>query len=264
MSRRAIASLRLLTVGVLLLGSAAGAVESADDIMKCMKANQPSKSSVQTIAMRSKDRIGAITSMHAQIWWRKDDAGRSQLHMRFDDPPDLRDSALLLLEKEGRNDMFMFLPELGRTRRVTAQMMNGSMFGTDFTYEDFEVLQGIADTGSLERGEDAVLDDRPAYVLVQTPDAEVSSPYDRIRTYVDRDTCLARRIEFFGRGDQLRKELDADWSTAEQVGSVWIAKRIVQKDVVEGTETELEIEKIEVDVDIPRHMFSQSSLERRR
>lgn len=261
--------LRLLAAALpLLAGGAAGAADPAtatvDDVVACMEENQPRVSSVQTISMNSKDRIGAVTTMHADLYWQKSEEGLSQIHIRFDDPPDLRDSALLMLEKRGHNDVFMYLPELGRTRRVTTDMMNGSMFGTDFTYEDFQVLQGIAETASRERGEDAELEGRKAYVVVQTPRPEDQSVYERIHSYVDQETCLIRRIEFFGRGGQLRKVLDSDWSTASEVGGVWIAKRIVLKDQVEETSTELEIEKVEMDVDIPRRMFSQASLEKRR
>jgi hypothetical protein len=40
---------------------------------------------------------------------------------RFTDPPDLRDTAVLLLEEQaegGGDQLFVFLPMLGRVRRV--------------------------------------------------------------------------------------------------------------------------------------------------
>ena len=256
--------LALALCAALVLAASSRAVETADDVVSCMSKNQPEKSAVQTVRMIATDRMGADTATRGKMYWQKGADGLSRIFMRFDEPPDLRDAALLMLEKkDGESDTFMYLPELGKTRRVTTHMMSGSMFGTDFSYEDFAVLQGVADT-SAELGEVADLEGRSAFMLVQQPAPEARSDYDRIVTYVDRETCLLRRAEFFGKGGTLRKLLDVDWSSVEQVGRHWFPKRIVQKDEIEGTHTTLLIEEIEVDVDLPTRMFSRSALERRR
>ena len=53
---------------------------------------------------------------------------------------------VLLLEKKDRMpDQFMYLPELRKVRRVTKRSVAGSMFGTDFSYEDFERFQARMD-----------------------------------------------------------------------------------------------------------------------
>jgi hypothetical protein len=250
---------------ILLLPTLPGhALETVDEVSKCMEENQPKGNSVQTLSMASKDRTGAVTTMEAMLFLNREKEGRTKIHMRFDAPPDLQGAALLMLEgKGGRNDIFMYLPELGKTRRVTSHMMSGSMFGTDFSYEEFEYLQGMAESGSSTLEDPVEIAGRPAYVLVQMPEPESGSDYEKIKSFIDRETCIPARVEFLRKGDQLRKVLEVDWDSVSEQAGVWFPSRIVMKDQIEGTQTELEIKDVDMDADIPRAMFNQSSLERR-
>ena len=59
--------------------------------------------------------------------------------LRVHEPADLEGAGLLLLEKSDRTDMFIYLPDLKKVKRVTSHMLSGSLFGSDFSYEDFEI-----------------------------------------------------------------------------------------------------------------------------
>ena len=119
--------------------------KTAAEIQACVEANMPKTSSVQSIALRAKDRVGAITESKATIYWKKFEDGRSRVLIEFSLPDDLRGASVLLLErKPGERDMFMYLPELRSVKRITSRMVTGSMFGTDFSYEDFEMIEDYA------------------------------------------------------------------------------------------------------------------------
>ena len=240
--------------------------ETIEEIEACVQANFPDDSSIQEIAMHSFDEAGEPTAlpMEAKIYWKMGENEHSQVLMEFDNPPDLRGSSLLMLEKEGRNDMFMYLPEFGRVRRVTSQMASGSMFGTDFSYEDFERLQGIADDAPGERAPDEEVAGRPAYAIDHRPAEDGDSDYERVRSLVDRETCVPLRMEFFGKGNELRKVLETDFSKVTKEATGWMPRELSMNDVSEGTRTTLSVKSIEVNADIPRKMFTQSQLERRR
>ena len=139
---------RLLTLvaalPLLVCPPAAAELETADAIDACYRANFPKASSTQTVSMNAKDRIGAITSSRAKLYWKRFPDDRSKVLMKFFKPAELRGAGLLMIEKAGRNDMMLYLPELGRVKRVTKHMNSSSVFGTDFSYEEFERIQGIA------------------------------------------------------------------------------------------------------------------------
>ena len=72
------------------------------------------------------------------------------------------------------------------------------------------------------------------------------------------------RTEFFdGEGDP-RKVLLVDSGSIERDSGLWIPRKMTMKDMRDGTETDLHIEKFEIGVDIPRKTFNQASLARTR
>ena len=253
-----------LAIGLALgLPLAAGALsddKTAADIETCMQENFPSDSSIQSIVMVSNDRVGNANEMRSKIFWQKGDEDQSKVLMLFDDPPDLRGAALLMLEKPSRSDMFMYLPELGKTRRVTSHMMSSSMFGTDFSYEQFERMQGMADDATSERQPDADVEGRPVYVIANVPGPESDSEFDRVVSYVDRETCVMLKVEFFEKGDELTKVMTSPFGTVTQEPSGWVPRQINMKNLIEGTDTTIEVTEIETGAEIPRKYFSQSKL----
>jgi outer membrane lipoprotein-sorting protein len=250
----------LLAVFPLLLGSPASAeLETADAIDACYRSNFPKVSSVQTVSMNSKDRIGAVTTSKAKLYWKKFDEDRSKVMMKFFKPAEMRGAGLLMVQKSERNDMMIYLPELGRVKRVTKHMSSSSMFGTDFSYEEFERIQGIANDAPATRLDDSPASDRPAYVLEIRP-LEGDSAYERIKSWVDKETCVALRAEFYERGDKPRKVMTADASRLTREGEIWMSREMLMKDLRDETETVMLVEEVDVGADIPRKMFSEREL----
>ncbi len=251
-----------LSLSVLALAHVVSAEpRTAAEIEACVEANMPKTSSVQTVALRAKDRVSAVTESKATIYWKKFEDDRSRLLIEFSQPDDLRGASVLLLErKAGERDMFMYLPELRSVKRITSRMVSGSMFGTDFSYEDFEMIEDYAARSQSTRVEDALIDDQPTWVLESRPAAGEVGAYARIVEYIDPKTCVRIKTELFEENDRLRKVASSDRSTLKQVSGLWYAPRLTLRDLVKETETELAIDKIEVGVEIPAKRFSQANL----
>ena len=82
--------------------------------------------------------------LEAEMFWEKDQATRlSNVLLSSTTRPSCAAPRCSCSRRSPQNDMFMFLPELGKTRRITTQMVQGNMMGTDFSYEDFQRLQGM-------------------------------------------------------------------------------------------------------------------------
>jgi hypothetical protein len=236
-------------------------LQTAEEIVACNEANFPQSSSVQNITMQVSDSAGAITTTKAEIYWKKLDDGLSGVLVRLFEPLDVRGSAFLMLEKEKRNDLFVYLPELGNVRRVHGRMMSTSLFGTDISYGEFEHIQSMAESSSAVRQADSDVDGRPSYVVEVRPTEAEESAYERIRTFIDQETCITLRAEFYERGEEARKVFSADVSslTAENDG-IWIARRYAVHDKRDSTETAIVVDSVEIGKHIPRKMFSQREL----
>ncbi len=257
--------LRSCWLPLLILGLAAAArgaePKTAAEIHACIEANMPKTSSVQTIALRAKDRTGAVTESKATIYWKKFDDGRSRVLIEFSQPDDLRGASVLLLERTGgERDMFMYLPELRTVKRITSRMVTGSMFGTDFSYEDFDMIEDYAAKAQSRRLDDATLDGQPAWLLESRPAAGEMGTYTRILEYIDPRTCVRIKTELYEEKDRLRKVASSDRKSLKEVSGLWYAPSLTLRDLVKQTETELAIDKLEVGVEIPAKLFSEANL----
>lgn len=251
---------------LLILGAVPVALglETAEEIQACTRANFPEQTSLQTIELTSLDRSGGKRTLEARVFWKRFDGKQPRVLIRVDAPPDLSGAGYLVIEKKADDDMYMYLPAVQKTRRISAGMLSDQLWGTDFSYEDIKQLEGIAIQGQNERLEDASVADRATYVLSLRPSSEKESSYEKIVSFVDQETCVILRTEFFERGDRLRKILLADPKQVTKQGKYWIAGEYDMSDVRDETRTWLRIKKTVNDEPIPDRTFNPSLLARGR
>jgi hypothetical protein len=238
--------------------------ETEDEATLCIQKNLPKKTSVQTVRFETRDRLGAETTTRAKVLGKVFDDGSRRMVTRFYEPRDMRGCALLVIEQTGRNDIFLYTPELRRTKRVTARAAGNSLFGTDFSYEDFERLQGLQSGSKTTRQPDSTVNDRTVYVLETRPEQEDESVYQRIVAFIDPNTCIALKTESFEAGKQLRKVLTVEPGKIVKRGDIWVAEELLMRDIRDQTETRLVVEEIILDEPLSDKRFRQAELDRKR
>lgn len=258
----------LLGAIALVFSRAAAPVDlgaGVEEIQRCTEQNLPAKTARDEVVLERRDRVGDTRRLAAVVHWKRGADGLSRVLVRVLEPPDERGTAVLLLEHEGREpDMFTYLPELKKVRRITARSLSGSFLGTDFSYEDLQEIESVAERARVERLPDADVGGRPVFVLSATPAPGSGSAYERVVSYVDRESCVTLRTVFFGPGDKPSKELTVAFDDVERVGARWQPRKLRLSDVENGSETSLEIRKSEHDVDLPDRIFSRGELEKGR
>jgi hypothetical protein len=251
---------------VVVAGAGARAEEDAPasasaEVESCLRRNMPKRSSVQSVRFDTTDRLGSTRTIEGKIFWRRgEDDAHSKTLVRVEAPPELRGSSYLLIEKPGTLDIFVYLPEYQKVRRITAHALAGSLFGTDFSYEDMMRLRHVFEQQHGARLPDEAVGARAAYVLELRPAPETGSSYERVRAWVDRASCVPLRMEFVAKGGALAKELVTDAATLAQRGELWLASGFLLRDLHEQTETTLRLGDIEMDVDLPDRLFSERAL----
>jgi hypothetical protein len=211
---------------------------TAAEIQTCVQKNFPDDSMVQTVKMVSVDRLGVERVL------------------------EVRGAAVLVLEKKPQNDMFMFLPELGKSRRITSQMVQGNMMGTDFSYEDFQRLQGLLTSLDSKRMPDATVAERAAFVTESVP-SDPSSEYSMVRSFVDHETCVPLQVELFVKGSaEPAKRLTMNPKAFSKEKKGVFPREIAMQDLRTETSTTIVIEKLKLSVPIERKRFSASELDR--
>lgn len=245
---------------VLVAAVPAYAIETLKEIEDCVRGNRPDETSLQTVAFVRTDRAGDEKRSRAKVYWKRFPGDLSKVLIRVSEPVKSRGSGLLLIENEDSTDRFLYLPALRKVRRITKSSSSGSLLGTDFSSADLEEWQRLRDDRDSERLEDAVVEGRPVWKIQSIPDDPTDSGYERIVSFIDQASCVALKVEYYARGDQLRKVLTIDPDHVTLESGLHIARRMRMSDLLENTATDLVVESIEIGLPIRDKVFTKKEL----
>jgi outer membrane lipoprotein-sorting protein len=180
--------------------------------------------------------------------FRSDDGIAEKQLVEYMDPADVRGTKFLSISERGGGEpeMWLYLPALGRERRIAGHMTKGDFMGTDFTYEEIGGSLAYSEDYDAVRLDDENYDGHACYVLDLTPRTE--GGYARVRMWVWRDEMIPLRIQFFGTDGLLTKQLlisDLRWDEAGEC----IPHRITMSNELAGTKSIIEILEIRNEVD---------------
>jgi len=177
-------------------------------------------------------------------------------------PHYLRGMTILTIESEDRgHDAFIYLPSLGKVRRISTAQRGDSFFGSDVTYEDLERRR--IDEYDLDRMEAGASGGEPAYVISGRSRREFS--YARIVFVVSQADSAILETQHFKRGQEtpFRVISAPRGGMVEKDGHV-LPTRLTVYNRLRGTSTEVAFEDLQVNPAIDDHLFSASTLERDR
>jgi hypothetical protein len=250
----------LLLALLLAVPALAVADDSGKEITDCAARNVPEPDSVRALRLSYHGKEGAERVTVLRTFGRRTDAGLRQLLVRFIKPDDIRGTEFLLLERKDGNDIYFASPDLGPAKHISGRGRSATLFGTDLSYEDFEHMHGFNRPGESKRLPDETLSERAVYVVETRPADPESSAYESVLSYVDKQTCVALRIEFFEAGGRIRKELVANPDWVRKEGPVWMAHMALMRDLRELTTTQLLVDSSDHGVDLTPEMFSIEGL----
>lgn len=253
-----------VTALLFLTGARSASAATLEEIETCVAANIPEKSLRQSQTLSVADRKGSERSLEIDYEWKRFPEDRSKAVMRVTSPPDMRGTAVLLIQNKDRgNDAFSYLPEIGKTRRLNSRSLSSTVFGSDFSYEDIQYLQSLVDGSDQKLLADSRVNERPVYAVESRSQTGKDSSYDRIVTYIDAERCVLVRAEMYGSGDRLRKTMTASPAKVVARGKAWEATEIRADNLLQGTHSVLRIEESERDAPIKDAVFTPGALERR-
>jgi Outer membrane lipoprotein-sorting protein len=251
--------MKILVAALLTIYSLSGsAVEIPQAIKSCMQRNLPETTSAQSIELRARDRSGYEQVLEADVYWKRYAEDQARVMMYFREPVDIRGARFLVVEKQPQNDMYIYMPSLFKVRRVTSRNISNSIMGTDFSYEDFERIQGVLSDLHAEQFPDDTLAGRAVYVLMSYPDE--SSGYVKVATYIDKESCVPLRTEFYERGHELRKQLTVDPADIRHQAGISYPGELVVKDLKQKTETRLIVRNVHIGIELGDDLFDADKL----
>jgi len=215
-----------------------------------------------TLSTRSKMTITAkngTSSERVVDQYSKDGPKGSRAMIVFQSPASVAGTRFLTMENAGSaDDRWIFLPSLGKVRRVAASEGSGSFMGTDFSYDDISsASRGVAsDTHTIVREEE--YGGTACYVIQSIP-KDSSYQYSKMVQWITKDNLITVKIELYDKKSALVK-------TAEMSGIKNIQGRLtvtVTKMTTHaaGTYTTITNEITKYDDPIPEKVFTVEFLE---
>ena len=247
----------------------AGAAETVDSssVAACMRANLPTQFAVEHFSLISQDDSGYEEAIGGQIFYRQgSDQGpgnRAGAMMQIQQPAPLRGSAYLIIETDNylRDGLFVYLPALKRVRRISGEMADGQLFGTDITYYDFALFRhAFKDMDAVEVTAGTV-DGRPVHKLVIRPrDATV---YDKAIASIDAETCVPRRLKLYQDG-RLRKIFSVPLHAIKADGDRWYPAEFTMHDLQSNSRTTFQTLELHTGEALPDALFNPATFYRSR
>jgi hypothetical protein len=191
-----------------------------------------------------------------------------RLLIRFDYPNDIRGTAFLVWEHpDSEDERFLYLPALGRVRRIAGAETQESFVGSDFTYEDiggrefdeytyaFAGADGTSATWTLP-GDGAA---RPAWRL-ESRRKDPNAEFPRVVSIVLKDSYIVVQADVFNRRNEKQKVYTV--RRIEQIEGIWTVMDSEMTNALEKTRTELVVESTDYNVGLKEADFSRRELER--
>lgn len=186
--------------------------------------------------------------------------GADRQLLEYLEPADVRGTKFLSVEEPGGGtQMWLYLPTLGRERRIAGSDTQDQFMGTDFSYEEISGGSTYKTDYTAQRLPDTTLDGRPVYVLRLTPKSS-QSRYSSVQLWIWKETFLPLRIEFFDRRGQLEKRLTTADLRQDERGE-WLPYLIGMANVKAQTKTVVQVLEYHPG-DVPEEYFTLRYLRR--
>ena len=266
---------------VLLLAELAGLASSvqsvrpltADEIARRVRDRDTGRDSRLTLRMKLFDRHGRARERAMTLITLR---GRGapgvpstapdgdRLLIRFTYPNDIRGTGFLVWEHPQSDDeRFLYLPSLGRVRRIAGTETQESFVGSDFTYEDIGGREFDDYTYALldENASWSVPGAGPRGAWRLESRRKIGSvQFPRVVSLVLKDTFVVVQADIHNKRNEKQKVYTV--RRLEQIKGVWTVMDAEMTNSLEKSRTELMNEAVDYNVGLKEADFSRRELER--
>lgn len=203
------------------------------------------------IIMIIKRASGEEKRRELMVWTKNNPAGEDWRLMKFLAPADIKDLGFLVLADD---QMYLYMPEFQRVRRIASHNKKESFVGSDFSYDDLGTAGFSAFFIPKFKEEN-----EKAWILELARKPGAKKQYSKIILTVDKATELPVRAELYDDSGQLFK---VETQENSLIGKYWVPTRFVMENARTGTSTVLELRNVRVDQNLTAEIFTQRNLKR--
>ncbi|MCQ9207633.1 MAG: outer membrane lipoprotein-sorting protein [Omnitrophica bacterium] len=178
--------------------------------------------------------------------------------VRFFSPADIEETGFLSWENEAGDDtQYLYLPDLGRSRRIVSSQKDLRFVNTDFTYEDMQRRRPEKDSHKLLKEEK--WHGYSCYVVEYTPKEKKSSQYAKTVQWIEKESLIPVKVEFYNKKGKIFKELKV--AKLEKVNGIWTSMDMLMDDFSEKHKTRMRVLEVLYNRGMDDEVFTLQNME---
>jgi len=175
---------------------------------------------------------------------------------------DLRDYRSLRIQGRGESDdLFVWVPDLRRVRRLTSAQRGDQFFGSNLSLEDLEVH--FPERHEIVGRATTLVEGEPAHIVTTHP--LYDSGYDRADFFIAQSDYAMLEIRFYHVGAlEAYKIARMPRAETESLNGHHLPRRMIFQDLEAGTQTEIYFRSRRVNPPIDQSLLTKTTLESHR
>lgn len=182
--------------------------------------------------------------------------------IRFLSPGDVRNTSTLLIEHQDKDDeIWVYLPAMKKTRRISADNKKSSFVGTDLSYGDILGHKPQDWTHAITQTTDAQL---VIESIAKNEQVSKDSGYSKRINWLNKTNFVAEKTEFYDRSGKLLKTVEnADIRLVDEANQKWQAMKVSAKNHQTGHSTRVHFDEYKANTQaVNTDYFSMRYLEK--
>jgi hypothetical protein len=244
--------------------TAAPAADTPEWVAQQIENRDTGRDSRGDLRMRLYDRHGRVRERLLTVQSLKGRSGAGDKTLvRFTYPNDIKNTGFLVWEHPAADDeRFLYLPALGRVRRIAGEEKQESFVGSDLSYEDIggrdvaDYTYAFTDPNASWTAPDG--SKHPAWGL-ESRAKDRKADYPRTVSLVRKDNFVVVHADVYDVRDTRAKVFDV--RKLERVDGIWTALQLVVVNERDRTRTELDTTSIRYNVGLTDGDFTRRRLE---
>lgn len=237
--------------------------ETAQWVAQQIEQRETGRDSRLTMTMRLFDRQGRMRERSLVISGLRVPRSGDRVLIRFLAPNDIKGTGFLVWEHaDAEDERFLYLPALGRVRRIAGRDTQESFVGSDLSYEDIGGRELNDYTYRFVPRETSwTSSDGRSHAVWQLESraTDTQSTYPRTVSTVLKDNFVVVSATLFNRRNEREKQYDV--RRLEQIAGIWTALDVVMVNEMQRTRTELVVTEARYNTGLSEADFSRRVLE---
>ena len=177
--------------------------------------------------------------------------------MFFTAPSDIRGTSFMnwTYDDDREDAQWIYLPALGKIKRISSENKSDYFMGSDFTYDDLGERNLNEDTHKLLKTEK--IDDEDCYVIESTPINE-DDMYSKIISWVSQDKWIELKKEFYDKNGNHLKTLTV--LEYKEIDGIYTVTHSEMNNVQKEHKTILKLNDVEYNTDISEDRFTERQM----